>query len=65
MKWFLVYIVVSSQGNSLSIDIGSYDNMIDCFFAREQLTLDLGRVDGHFPHGSQAVCIPTDIKVDK
>lgn len=34
-----------------------YSTMEQCFKARELLLLELGVLDGHYPAGTQAVCI--------
>lgn len=34
-----------------------YDNMVECFHARENLGGMLSGVSGHFPHNMQAICI--------
>jgi len=57
MKWVLVFISLTHHGHPIVEEIGRYDSMKDCFFAREDLALKLGRYDGYFPVNTQAVCI--------
>jgi len=35
----------------------SYTNMVECFFAREQLGAELSGKPGYFPDGQQAICV--------
>jgi hypothetical protein len=58
MKWILVYITLSFHGHPIATEEGRFNSMTDCFFARESLAESVGGVDGHFPKGQQAVCIP-------
>jgi len=71
MKWILIYIIVQPlvQG-----DINSYepyainplgprvlfDDMYECFDARERLSETVGIGQGYFGPGQQAVCIPIE-----
>jgi len=57
MKWILVYVALTYHGHPVVEEIGRYDSMTDCFFAREELALKLGGVDGKFPVNTQALCI--------
>ena len=61
MKWVLVYIIISN-GEPLSVNANgprhTFDTMFDCFYAREAKSQQVGGKDGHFPVGSQAVCVP-------
>jgi len=59
MKWVLVYIALAQPyGNSFAMDIGMYDDMIECFLEREKLAVELGSTDGYFPVNTQAICVP-------
>jgi hypothetical protein len=61
MKWMLIYIVISN-GEPLAINANgsrhTFDDMYQCFYAREALSQQVGGENGYFPIGSQAVCIP-------
>lgn len=57
MEWVLVYISLTFHGHPIAKEIGRYDSMIDCFYAREQLAQDVGGSNGYFPNGEQAVCV--------
>jgi hypothetical protein len=37
--------------------MGNYFSMYDCFYDREALSQDVGGQAGHFPVGSQAICV--------
>lgn len=56
-EWVLVLITLTFHGHPIAEEIGRYDDMIECFWHREELALELGRIDGHFPVNTQAVCI--------
>ena len=64
MKWMLVYIIVGGTDpiavNALGPNGDVFDDMTECFYAREKLSITVGGSDGYFPINSQAVCIPTD-----
>ena len=54
--WTLVYIVFI--GGVLESTVKeTYESMYDCFNAREALSFEVGKGDGYFNPGSQAVCI--------
>jgi hypothetical protein len=62
MKWVLVYIILSGTEPIAVNAMGpgmAYDDMYECFYAREQLSLTVGKGDGYFLPGTQAVCIQT------
>ena len=60
MAWMLVYILV--HGNMISA-VNAYgpgftfENMFQCFEAREMLSRDFGGQDGWFPENTQALCM--------
>lgn len=55
--WILVYISLVNI-EPFAHSMGMYDNMSNCFKARDALALKAGGTpDGHFPKGTQAVCI--------
>lgn len=58
MKWVLVYIALTYHGHPEAIEIGRYDDMFECFYAREDLLVKLESYDGNFPVNTQAICIP-------
>lgn len=57
--WVLVLITLTFHGHPIATEEGRYNNMTDCFYAREKLSLDVGADPGtgHFPKGMQGVCI--------
>lgn len=57
MKWVLVYIALSYHGHPIAEEIGRYDLMEECFLEREELAVELGGTNGHFPVNTQALCI--------
>ena len=57
MKWVLVFIYLY-EGNPFAMKVDSFDNMMDCFVMREQLSIaQEGPRPGTFPLGQQALCI--------
>ena len=63
-SWVLVFITVN-YSNVTAEAIGNYDNMTDCFFAREKFSQTVGGNEGYFPLNTQAVCIKLDNKEKK
>lgn len=63
MKWMLVYIVITN-GEPMAVNAHGprhlFDNMYECFYAREALSQKVGGAEGYFPSSRQAVCIPVD-----
>ena len=56
MKWILVYLFwTGTEMNMTQVD--SYDDMSKCFFARENLAVDLDSFNGYFPVNHQAICV--------
>ena len=60
MKWILVVVGIFN-GEIVSEQAGVYDDMTDCFFAREEIIWDyFANPNGQPPVNYQVVCIPTD-----
>ena len=59
MKWVLIFITYW-DGQIMTVGNGVFDDMIECFYAREQLSTEVGGGDGYFPINMQAVCVLTD-----
>ena len=63
IKWMLVYIVVAGNEplaiNAMGPKV-TFTDMYECFAARESLSKQVGRGDGYFGPGKQAVCIPVE-----
>ena len=54
--WTLVFIVFI--GGKLESKVkGTYTTMYECFDAREALSYEVGKGNGYFNPGSQAVCV--------
>ena len=71
MKWILVYIFINPlvPGDVMSLEPVAtnaagprvtYNDMYECFEARERLSEIVGIGDGYFGPGKQAVCIPIE-----
>lgn len=61
MKWALVLIALIDGSGPVSYLEGVYDDVYQCFYAREEAVYELlGSTDGHPPPNHQAVCIRTD-----
>jgi len=60
--WVLVYIILNGTEPMVVNAYGpkyTFPDMYTCFEAREQLSVDVGGMDGYFPQGMQAVCVMT------
>lgn len=54
--WALVFIYF--YGTTPYVEpVTTHTSMIECFHAREALADDVGRGDGYFKAGQQAICI--------
>lgn len=60
MKWILVHILLSANGGLDASTVGSFDDMNDCFWARDYLATEREGEDGFFPPSEQGVCIASD-----
>jgi len=60
MKWILVLIVLDFNGYMEANVEGTFDDMNDCFWARDYLATEREGEDGFFPLGEQGVCISSD-----
>ena len=63
MKFVLVYIVISAAHGPSAINAyGSetYDDIFQCFLAREELSNTVGNGNGNFKPNTQAICVVTD-----
>ena len=60
MTWVLVLVAVLNTGEVVAQNEGEFDNIHDCFWAREYIIDAMGSIDGNPPNGFQAVCIKTD-----
>tara|TARA_B100002019_G_scaffold64553_1_gene55361 strand:- start:5795 stop:5989 length:195 start_codon:yes stop_codon:yes gene_type:complete len=61
MKWALVVIALIDGHGPESFLEGIYDNIYQCFEAREETVYELlGSPNGNPPINHQAVCIRTD-----
>ena len=54
--WTLVFIVLIGTKVDVNI-VGNYKSMYECFNEREALSYEVGKGDGYFKLGSQAVCV--------
>ena len=58
--WILVYIVIQSgEVFSTTVDL-PFADMNECFEARDILSYQVGKGNGYFFPGSQAVCVYND-----
>jgi hypothetical protein len=60
MKWFLLGIFLSGDGNHSVVDFGAYDSMNDCFNARDSILVKLDAFDGVPPVNTQFLCIKSN-----
>jgi len=54
--WTLVLIVIIN-GKVGASQVGTYDNMMDCFRDRESLAITAGGKDGYYPLDMQGICV--------
>lgn len=61
MKWMLVYIIISG-GEVTSLQVNEpYENMTECFQAREELAVLVGGPEsGFYPINMQGICVRTE-----
>jgi hypothetical protein len=64
--WVLVFVkLLFPEPGFYDVDAqlyGQYEQIDDCFKARELLIIDMGSVDGYPPVDTQVVCIRTNEK---
>jgi len=54
-----VLVLISLSGVEAKVEgTWTFDDMFECFVARETLSVQLGGSNGYFPQGYQAVCMP-------
>lgn len=60
-QWMLIYIMIEGSGVAHAINAYGlnyrFDSIQECFDAREQLSQDVGGINGYFPASKQAVCV--------
>ena len=54
--WALVFIYFYDTVPYVEL-VTKHDDMIECFHAREELAAEVGKGDGYFKTGQQALCI--------
>lgn len=54
--WVLVFIYFYDATPYVET-VSTHTSMTDCFFAREVLADEVGKGDGYFKAGQQAICI--------
>ena len=66
MKWVLVHIMITAGlGIEAKVE-GTFNDMHDCFWARDYLATEKGGEDGFFPNNQQGVCVAsTKLNADK
>lgn len=65
MTWVLVAILILGPNPNSDVDIneiGRYNNMVECFRAREDLLVKLEAYSGIPPINTQFVCVRTEYK---
>ena len=58
--WVLVAIAITGTSTVTSQDLGRYTDMTDCFYARQNVLVELKAYTGVPPINTQYVCVPTD-----
>ena len=54
--WVLVFIYFYDATPYVEA-VSGHETMVECFFAREALADEVGKGDGYFKAGQQALCI--------
>lgn len=62
MTWVLVLILVNSTTSVDTQVLGAYNKMSECFYARQDVLVDLEAWEGTPPVNTQIVCVRTDTK---
>ena len=62
MKWVLVLIGFLDNGQFVAAPDGVFDNMEDCFWAREYMAEQLGGSNGYYPVNTQGICLQVEDK---
>ena len=57
MKWFLIYVGLSLNGDVESFILNESQSMNDCFAQRELALVNMGSEDGYPLEGTQLVCL--------
>ena len=60
--WVLIGVLITGSNSFESQELGRFDDMIECFYVREQIVSAAGGIDGAPPINTQFVCIPTEYK---
>ena len=60
--WALILILVSGTGQTASYLATVSATMDGCFRERSELLIEAEWYDGHFPPGSQAICVKMPVK---
>ena len=62
MMWVLIAITIVSGSAYESYEVGRFDDMIECFYVREQAVASAGGVSGIPPINTQFICVNTEHK---
>ncbi len=54
--WSLVFVYFYDAVPYVEL-VGNFDTMYECFYAREDLSKEVGNGNGYFKGGQQALCI--------
>lgn len=63
MKWILVYIILVNGEPIATNAMGFnhyFDDVMECFLARDNLSFTVGGENGFFPPDTQAICVSSD-----
>lgn len=62
MKWVLIFLLIPTDGMVDTTEIGVYNTMRECFFAREESLIRMDVIDGIPPINTQLICVRTENK---
>jgi hypothetical protein len=54
--WALIFIFYYDAAPYVE-EVSKHADMVECFYAREKLSEDIGRGNGYFNGGQQALCV--------
>ena len=61
MKGVLLHILLTVNGGIEATNVGSFESMEDCFWARDYYSVERGGDNGFYPPSEQAICIASNV----
>lgn len=54
--WALIFVYYFDSVPYIE-EVSKHTDMVECFYARESLAAEVGKGDGYFKPGQQAICV--------